>query len=253
MINVFYNSSFNQPLHFDISNVETMTSKSQANQHNYIEGEGDTNFGATDFIEFYGQKNDGALDSLIYTYTPFVPNPYYSLVNDTAIYFLTWSTNSSILGKRMTPEIDVNVSAYPNVSNYFFKEEIQDFHSHYYDGETDGVAGTDARYVRSEGWFDGNTIDLASNPVVQYNNLVNTKNPYPAGPNALIKIVAVGASKKQGVTPDHRLQIDYRNASGNYSQIVDTTFIGYETNRFIRNNISPSLLNNGFTDFKFTK
>jgi len=93
----------------------------------YIEGESDGTFNTTDFIEFYGQKNDGSLDSLLYTNTSFVPNPYYSLVNDTAVYYLTW--NNSTANKRITVESDVNFGAYPTLANYFFKEEIHDFHS----------------------------------------------------------------------------------------------------------------------------
>ena len=216
----------------------------------YIEGEKDGIFNTTDFIELYAQKNDGSLDSLVYTYTSFVPNPYYSLVNDTAVYYLTW--NNSTANKRMIVESDVNFNAF-TPSNYFLKEEIHDFHTGYYAGETNIVAGTDSRYTRSEGWFDANTITLGA--TVQYTNLVNTSNVYFSGPNAIIKTVAVGASKDDGLlnqgNADHHLQIDYKGSSGAYNQLIDTLFKGYESNRFT-SSINPTSLGTVYTDFKFT-
>ena len=89
----------------------------------YIKGEADGVLNSSDYIEFYGKKNDGSLDSVLYKgyfqNKPLrQPNPYYSLFNDTAAYFLTWNTMFS--NKRMIDVIDTNYTLYsPN--NYFFK------------------------------------------------------------------------------------------------------------------------------------
>ncbi|ALJ01456.1 hypothetical protein DC20_13815 [Rufibacter tibetensis] len=64
----------------------------------HVEGEADGSFDANDFIEFYGEKNDGAMDRELYKDPVHHINPYYSLYTDTAAYFLTWST---VPGKRM--------------------------------------------------------------------------------------------------------------------------------------------------------
>src|ERR1051325_1598082 len=66
-------------------------------QYIYIKGEADGSFDVVDYIEFYGKKNDGSLDSVLYKgilYDQLVqqPNPYYSLFSDTSAYFLTWDT-----------------------------------------------------------------------------------------------------------------------------------------------------------------
>lgn len=48
-------------------------------------------FGQNDYIEFYGKKNDGTFDRNLYANPDLEqPNPYYSLFNDTAVYFLAW-------------------------------------------------------------------------------------------------------------------------------------------------------------------
>lgn len=212
----------------------------------FVEGENDGIFNTTDFIEFYAQQNDGALDSLLYKNTFFVPNPYYSLVSDTAVYFFTW--NHAPNNKRMIPETDTAFSSYAPSVNYFFKEEIHSFHSDYFAGETDDAGNTDSRYTRSEGWFDGSVIYLGGNQA--YTNLVNTSNAYSAGPDATIKTVVIGASRENPGAPDHHLVIEYRGQGG-YQVFVDTLFKGYEANRFVYSLPAASLGTN-FTDFNFS-
>lgn len=71
----------------------------------YVEGENDGVFDAGDFIEFYGNKNDGKFDSHLYE-DPLnqQSHTYSSLFNDTAAYFLTW--NASLLNKRFSVELN---------------------------------------------------------------------------------------------------------------------------------------------------
>lgn len=64
-----------------------------------VTGESDGVLDATDYIEFYGRKNDGVLDSTLYELPSYQPHRYYNLYSDTAAYFLTYGTGS---GKRMT-------------------------------------------------------------------------------------------------------------------------------------------------------
>jgi hypothetical protein len=55
-----------------------------------VSGEADGRFDEVDFIEFSGQRNDGAMDSVLYRAPARQPHPHYSLFSDTAAYFLTW-------------------------------------------------------------------------------------------------------------------------------------------------------------------
>jgi len=64
----------------------------------YVNTEGDGIFHSTDYIEFYGAGNDGKFDEELYRVASDHVNPYYSLYNDTATYFLTW--NRSLSNKR---------------------------------------------------------------------------------------------------------------------------------------------------------
>ena len=190
----------------------------------YIEGENDGVFDSNDFIEFYGNKNDGFIDSLLYEDVEFVPNPYYSLINDTAVYFLTW--NSSTSNKRMSVETDVSFSFYA-ASTYFLKDEVKSYNSDYYAGETNAAGGTNCRYTSSEGYFD-RVININNNLVYS----LNTPNVYSLGPNVAAEIVFVGASKDKDLInqgkDDHHITVGYKKSTASsYSNLSDTTFQGY--------------------------
>ncbi len=207
-------------------------------QYIYVEGESDNIFNSSDFIEFYAQKNDGSLDSLLYVNSNFVPNPYYSLINDTAVYFLTW--NGLTTNNRMLVDTASDFISYiPD--NYFFKKAVTEFHNEYYEGATDNVGGTDSRYTKAEGWFGG-VINLGGTG----NYFVSTPNIYSTGPNARIQTVVLGASKNSLLSPDHQLQIVC-----NSTMLVDTTFTGYEANRFTYA-VPLTTLVSGSNSFNFT-
>ena len=65
----------------------------------------------TDFIEFYGQRNDGELDKHLWEDQNGQGNPHYSLFSDTSTYFLTWDNDplqfqvsANNLTSNLTPE-----------------------------------------------------------------------------------------------------------------------------------------------------
>ena len=58
-------------------------------------------FGATDYIDFYGQKNRSEMDAHLYKKKDDMLNPEYSNFTDTAVYFLTWNNAS---GKRFADQ-----------------------------------------------------------------------------------------------------------------------------------------------------
>lgn len=117
-------------------------------QYIYIEGESDSGFDNADFIEFYATQNDGWLDAQLYESPNDQSNPFYSLFNDTATYYLTISGND---GKRMGM---INYSASGTEAQYFFKEEIISFKTNYYQGEYLLGAATPL-YKAGKGWFSG--------------------------------------------------------------------------------------------------
>ncbi|MBX2967178.1 MAG: hypothetical protein KF845_13620 [Cyclobacteriaceae bacterium] len=78
----------------------------------YIEGEADAVFHATDYIEFFGRKNDGTPDTELYKPASAQPHTYYNLFSDTTAYFLTYN-NLAVPGKRIPKTWEVNVTNIP--------------------------------------------------------------------------------------------------------------------------------------------
>lgn len=181
----------------------------------FINGENDGVFDGSDFLEFYGEKNDGWFESQLYNGTANHPNPYYSLFNDTITYYLTW--NSSISNLRIGEETDTNFIAYTPV-NYFSKEQIDFYSSTYFDGATNSFGGVKFGYDQTEGWFD-NYYDLGANKTKS----VPTANVYLSGPNATVDAVVLGQSNFAGINNgDHHLRVTLG------ANVIDSIFEGYQ-------------------------
>jgi len=60
---------------------------------------GDNIFNTSDYVEFYGQVNDGTLDTELYSPASTQPHTYYNLFSDTTAYYIT--SNIVDVGKRM--------------------------------------------------------------------------------------------------------------------------------------------------------
>jgi hypothetical protein len=85
-------------------------------------------FGITDYIEFYGQKNRGELDRHIYQDPDSRQlNPEYSLFSDSSSYFLTWDTSlNNVRMNELSNDLSGNL---PPVEEFYMHEEKQVFTS----------------------------------------------------------------------------------------------------------------------------
>lgn len=75
----------------------------------YVEGQGDAIFNTTDYIEFYGRRNDGSIDSELYQPAEAQPHQYYNIYSDTSVYFLTYHLGPTT-GKRMASFSENNIN-----------------------------------------------------------------------------------------------------------------------------------------------
>ncbi|MCX7953916.1 MAG: C25 family cysteine peptidase [Bacteroidales bacterium] len=111
----------------------------------YIKGEEDLVFNYDDYIEFFGRANDGWYDSLLYENPQNIVNPYYSLINDTIYYFITW--NNSVNNLRAKFETDTNYTQHSQniISSVYRTVKYHDPSLYYY-----GEIG--CWYNEAEGW-----------------------------------------------------------------------------------------------------
>jgi len=189
----------------------------------HVEGESNNVFEPGEFIEFYAQRNDGWLDTLLYENPLHQPNPHYSLITDTATYYFTWNPNS-VNNKRFAVETATDTTRF-NLP-YFFKKEVQYFSTIY------NFTTSDPVYTEGEGWLDG-AIGLSPGLSASTIKSFNTPFAYTGGPSANV-LAAVAGSTYNPL----RAAIDYSVNGNTWNAVIDTSFSGYKT---IRSNNSISV------------
>jgi len=80
-------------------------------------GQGDAVFNTSDYIEFYGQRNDGTLDAALYEPQSAQPHNFYNIYSDSSAYFLTYNL-TPINGKRIQSFLENNVGGLPAESSH---------------------------------------------------------------------------------------------------------------------------------------
>ncbi|MFA5574537.1 MAG: C25 family cysteine peptidase [Brumimicrobium sp.] len=208
----------------------------------YIKDGGDNEFNPGDYIEFYAERNDGWLDSILYNSPEDIGNPYYSLYNDTLFYFLTWTSG---LTKRYLEETDINFSLY-QPAEYVFETKVRSFNSMYYGGFSQFDAYS-SFYSPGEGW-GGQNRNGASN----YTEVIALPTPsvYQGGgaPDAIFHAKSNSNSNASFTgTGNHHLRWE---VGSNNVVLFDEVFTGYQQ-KIVNTPISPSELSSGNTDFYF--
>lgn len=157
----------------------------------YVVGEADGDFGFADYIEFYARGNDGFIDDGLYLDSLLNANPFHSLINDTVNYILTW--NNSTNNARYQLETDTDHPSY-NPSPYIFREDVQEQHSAYREGQTFGLigGGSSGQYTGGEGYYGSTTSGGGST-----NWTLNTRHRYDLGPDARVLARVVGNSSHE--------------------------------------------------------
>lgn len=136
----------------------------------YIQGESDAHFDASDYIEFYGRKNDGTLDKELYKPQSSQPHNYYNIYNDTTAYFLTINA-AAVLGKRMDFFSQVNSGGLPSETSHN-ASQLLIAHDNYSAGTSYSTYIFTAYDDVGEGWT-GTQIGQGGHIDYTIDNLVN--------------------------------------------------------------------------------
>ncbi|HEX6224927.1 MAG TPA: C25 family cysteine peptidase, partial [Chryseolinea sp.] len=183
----------------------------------FVSGENDLQFDPADFIEFFGQKNDGTLDGALYRPASSQPHKYYNLYSDTTSYFLTVGPAP---GKRIATFNETNnggLSAEP----YHIAEKMLLLTNEF-------AAGTDianeifnTAYDLGEGWTSGKIFQTQS---VDYTfpDVVNRATSW--GPPQL-ELLLVGRGSMA-----HQVEI---YAGPSYRLLTALNFSGYEPQKVV--------------------
>lgn len=126
-----------------------------------ISGEEDGTFDSGDFIDFFGLRNDGTLDSLLYTGSEKTPNPYFNTHSDSTAFFLTISPG--VMGKRMV-ERSIPETNLPQINTYA-SERLEAYGEQYSLGVGYAYDFRLSIYDKGQGWMSsvirkGNSRDF---------------------------------------------------------------------------------------------
>jgi hypothetical protein len=139
-----------------------------------------------DSLFFYGKRNDGALDSLLYL-NNYQAHQYYNLLSDTSAYFVTIG---SAPGKRITAN---SAPAVNSVSSWYFEEYLTVYIDQYYRGKYYSIETVKSDYDQGEGWFGAKFVQGNATPVFR-NIPVPISNPVTSGSaNVSIEVQVSGA------------------------------------------------------------
>jgi len=175
-----------------------------------VDVNGDNIFGPGDHIEFYGKGNDGEYDRALYDGAGSHGNPYVSLFNDTASYFLTYSPFSAS-NPRMPVVSDNNYSDY-QPEPWCIAEDFRIFGSSYNIGQRDFNDIGDNSFTEGEGYMSPVVGKLAPFDVA-----FNVRKYLSSGPLPRLETAVMGAN-----TNYHPYQL-----LGDGVLLKDTAFIAY--------------------------
>jgi len=200
----------------------------------HIENENDIDgvFNNNDFIEFYGQRNDGWADSLVYDDPNNLTTPVYSLFNDTISYFLTWNNQTN--NKRFATVNDTSFSSY-NSFPYFLKQMLLGGAGQYSYGIANSYGTYDPEYSKIEGYCGG-TFSPTAPCTFQY----PTKNIYTQGPECIYRCSFGSISDDPNASIDNRIST-YSVIGATNNIIGDTAWNGYNLTKF-EYHFSPTFL-----------
>ena len=191
----------------------------------------------TDYIEFFGQHNDGTPDTRLYNYPSYQLSTGYSLFTDTAAYYLT--VNPSGGNSRITAATN-NVSNPGVPPEAYFLDTVSYYFSQLFNpGFAELVSGD---------YFYASTFDsgegFASNFIYPGTPLTQTLNNiyvYPAGPPAFLQTDAAGTAPN---TRDLKVTL-------NGHTLADSTFSQFSLERYRISNIPLSDLNGNSATVEF--
>ncbi|MBL4652475.1 MAG: hypothetical protein JKY53_06355 [Flavobacteriales bacterium] len=174
-------------------------------------------FELNDYIEFYAQANDGWFDSLLYDFPESQVNPYFSLYNDLAAYFITFGPAGTSLRYN-----EVTAAGITSPDDYFLEEVVAFSAQEHWQGEYQGGGSKhDVEYTKGEGWFYTYYGATSSKKI---NILTPSISGGSSAPDAVIETQYAGVNNPT-TTGMHHVEIFYNSET---SPSHSNSFAGFD-------------------------
>ncbi len=189
-----------------------------------VQGQSDAQLDPGDYVEFYGQRNDGTLDAQLYQPSSLQPHPYYNLYCDTAAYFLTWGL-APPGGKRMNNFFENNVTAIPKEISQNHQELV--VYSSEYSGGKAVSSGEiqNTFFDEGEGWTD-HYICTQNSGCTGFKDYViaNLINGVTSAANPQLELLIVGRDEL-----NHQTEVRVGPNSGSLRLLSTQNFTNFQT------------------------
>ncbi len=193
-----------------------------------------TTLGTNDYIEFYGKRNTGHIDSLLYRSADDQINPTYSLFTNTSVYYLTTNNLPNNPRLRDTPNVLSNLP--PKEDYFMYLSQVNYPNGMYYAGKYYSVGATETYksiYDVGEGYTDN----------AYFSYIFNNPTPalYTQGPSTAIfrTIYANNSAYEQ-----HEVSILINNQKAYPAGSLTQNATGFQLNH-VETAVPLSLLNSG--------
>jgi hypothetical protein len=162
----------------------------------------------SDYIEFWAKGNQGSIDKFLYKFANQHVNPYFSLFNDTAVYFLTWDNQAN--HKRISNQAN-DLSSPPSAEAYCWFEALRVNSNVLDQGKVYSGGLRRTAFDIGEGYTNSASNNLSQS--------IPTPNRYTSGPDCQVNMHVISSAN------DHDLSIEVGSTSY-FSQV----FTGYNMN-----------------------
>jgi hypothetical protein len=190
------------------------------------------------YIEFFGKKNIGDVDSVLFFQPGYQPHTYYSYYTDTSVYFLT--VNSSANNPRYT-FVNNDTASIPSLTPepYFW------FDSHFFYPASAGIFSAGRSFIappnyvykgiydRNEAWGSSRWINYGQAP---FAITIPSLSVYTSGPQATVNIDIFTRTWEQ-----HNI-VTTLNSNPLQTLTYDNTFGGFDFN-LVSQQVAPTSLN----------
>lgn len=188
----------------------------------FVQGQADATFNTSDYIEFYGKRNDGTLDAGLYQPSSLQPHQYYNLYSDTAAYFLTW-TESAVQGKRIASFSEVNVTNIPK-ETFHYAQTLKVNAEEYATGNTVNTVVQASAFDQGEGWT-GSTICFGNSGCTgQLDYTLDIVRGVSAAGNPTLQLLLVGRD-----VLSHQAEVYVGPNSSALRLVATKNFLNFET------------------------
>lgn len=177
-----------------------------------------------DFVEFYGQKNDGRFDTQLYKNPNWQPTSEYSLFSDTAVYYLTASSET---GNLRHQNLANNLSGtLPDKELYYRHNETIIYPNAFFPGEPFHNLGGVNNYYSDFDNCEGFVGEVIVEDTSKTYNLSVPSLYSAAGGTVFFETKVTGRSDDYFAIPDHHTLIEVAGLS------KDTLYEGYTNYKF---------------------